>query len=162
MISLSASQEKFRLAILNKPKFFIYLLMKLPMGWLAGLRLKQLEADFCEVTVRHRWLNQNPFKSMYFAVLSMAAEMSTGLLTLMYIQGDTSVSMLVTGLEASFTKKALGLITFRCEDGALTRDTIEQALSDGQGKTIVTTSAGKNENGEVVATFHITWSIKKK
>jgi hypothetical protein len=159
---LSAYQEKYRLAILNKPKFFIYLLLKLPMGWLAGLKVKQLEADFCEVTVRHRWLNQNPFKSMYFAVLSMAAEMSTGLLTLMYIQGEVPVSMLVTGLEASFTKKAVGLITFRCEDGEITRNTIQQAIADGEGKTIVATTVGKNEKGEVVATFHITWSIKKK
>ena len=31
------------------------------------------------VTVRHKWFNQNPFKSMFWAVQGMAAELSTGI-----------------------------------------------------------------------------------
>ena len=33
-------------------------------------------------TVKHRWINQNPFNSMYFAVQAMAAELSTGALVM--------------------------------------------------------------------------------
>jgi hypothetical protein len=34
------------------------------------------------VSVKHRWINQNPFNSMYFAVQAMAAELATGALVM--------------------------------------------------------------------------------
>jgi len=37
-------------------------------------------------TVKHRWLNQNPFNSMYFAVQAMAAELTTGALVMYQIK----------------------------------------------------------------------------
>jgi hypothetical protein len=36
--------------------------------------------------VKHRWINQNPFNSMYFAVQAMAAELATGALVMFQIQ----------------------------------------------------------------------------
>jgi hypothetical protein len=35
---------------------------------------------------KHRWINQNPFNSMYFAVQAMAAELATGALVMFQIQ----------------------------------------------------------------------------
>src|ERR1019366_655179 len=102
--------------MVNSPvKFRLYMLGKLPMGFIAGLKVKSCDENKCQITVPYRWMNQNPFSSTYFAVLAMAAEMSTGMLGLMCThEAKPSVSMLVTGLEASFTKKATGLTTFTC------------------------------------------------
>jgi hypothetical protein len=36
--------------------------------------------------LKHRWINQNPFNSMYFAVQAMAAELATGALVMFQIQ----------------------------------------------------------------------------
>lgn len=48
----------------------------------------------------------------------MAAELSTGILAMNAIeQTDRPFSLLVVGLEAEFTKKATGTITFKSSDG---------------------------------------------
>jgi len=53
------------------------MLRKLPMGFIAGLKMEALDPSKSTVSVRFKWVNQNPFRSLYFAVLSMAAELST-------------------------------------------------------------------------------------
>ncbi|HLP21250.1 MAG TPA: hypothetical protein VK174_13150, partial [Chitinophagales bacterium] len=96
------------LKMLNSPFLFkIFLLGRLPMGFLAGLSVRTMNHTQCQIDVPYKWLNQNPFSSTYFAVLSMAAEMSTGMPAMMMTNGSKpSVSMLVTKLEAEFIKKA--------------------------------------------------------
>ena len=49
---------------------------KLPSAWWSGVRLHEITVEKCVVSVRHRWINQNPFKSMFWAVQGMAAEMT--------------------------------------------------------------------------------------
>ena len=89
-----------------------FLLRRLPLAWLAGIRLRTLTAEEASVTIRHRWLNQNPFRSLYFGAQAMAAELSSGLLVMQHVwQQRPGVSMLVTGMQAEFTRKATGLIT---------------------------------------------------
>lgn len=153
----------FQKIILHPVKFGFFLLQKLPAAWVAGLRMKKFEVDEAIVSVRFKWLNQNPFKSMYFAVQSMAAEMSTGMLAFGQIyKRNPSVSMLVVGMEAKFHKKAIGTINFTCNEGILIADTIEKALSSGEGQTIQCYSVGKNNAGETVSEFWFTWSFKCK
>ncbi len=136
---------------------------KLPMAFIAGLRLTKLETTESNVTVRYKWLNQNPFQSIYFAVLSMAAELSTGILGFAHIyKQQPSVSMLVVNCTGSFHKKAIGKITFVCNDGLMIEKAIEQTKQTGEGITLQCTSTGTNEQGEVVATFEFTWSFKAK
>jgi hypothetical protein len=87
-IILNSFQESFRQKILNKWLFKTFMFAKLPMAWFAGLSASKLTANETHVTVKYKWITQNPFKSIYFAVLSMAAEMSTGLPVMMYIQDE--------------------------------------------------------------------------
>jgi hypothetical protein len=130
------------------------------MGFLAGLKLTQLEPGYAAVQVKYKWLTQNPFGSMYFAVLSMAAEFSTGILCLANIyKSDPAISMLVVKMESHFYKKAVGVITFTCNDGD---DIVKTSKETGEGVTLVSKSTGVNQNGEVVAEFLITWSLKAK
>jgi len=145
-------------------KFSLYLLWKLPIAWLAGVRLKRLEAHSCVVTVPFKWLSQNPFRSTYFACLAMAAEMSTGLPAMMYVRGASPkrVSMLVTGMEATFVKKATGRTYFTFEDGVAMNEAIARAAASGEGETITVNSIGKSHDGTVIAAFAITWSFKGK
>jgi len=153
----------FQKIILHKVKFGFFLLKKLPAAWIAGLRMKEFEEGYASVTVSFKWLNQNPFKSMYFAVQSMAAEMSTGMLAFGQIfERNPSVSMLVVGMEAKFHKKAMDKITFTCDQGALIANTIEEALRTGEGQTIQCYSVGKNQAAEIVSEFWFTWSFKAK
>ena len=71
-----------------------FLLYKLPAAWLTGVRVTSINDDKCEVKVRFRWINQNPYRSMFWAVQGMAAELTTGmLLTKCIEESKTNISM---------------------------------------------------------------------
>ncbi|WP_121147326.1 DUF4442 domain-containing protein [Tenacibaculum discolor] len=144
-------------------KVNIFLLFKLPSAFFTGVRLKSLTNDAAVVKVTHRWMNQNPFKSMFWAVQGMASELSTGILVMKEI--DTSnrkISMLVTNMNGTFTKKATGKIRFECNQGQLIRETIQKAIETGEGQTVIVTSEGFNEEGISVSKFEYEWSLKVK
>lgn len=144
-------------------KFRFFLFSKLPSAWFSGVQIKSIEENKCEVTVPFKWFSQNPFRSTYFACLSMAAEMSTGALAMGYLyKSIPAVSMLVVKTEGEYFKKATGKTIFTCEDGALIKKTIEEAISTGEPKSVIAKSVGKNSAGEVVAEFKINWSFKVK
>lgn len=144
-------------------KFSAYLFWKLPAAWLSGVRLKSLETNTCVTTVPFRWLSQNPFRSTYFACLAMAAELSTGLPAMMYVRSaPRRVSMLVTGMESSFVKKATGITIFTCAELPLLRSAIERALKDNSAETVTLHSEGRDKDGILIASFAITWSFKCK
>jgi len=159
---MSVSNTFFKL-INNSIKFNFFLLTKLPSAFFCGVRVQYADEKKCVVTVPYKWLSQNPFKSTYFACLSMAAEMSTGILAMAHLyKRNPAVSMLVLNINGNFIKKATGKTTFTCTDGLVIQQTIEAAMFDGQSKTVTTKSAGCNENGEVIAIFEITWGFKAK
>ena len=144
-------------------KLRLYLLANLPAAFFARLRIKSADANQCTVTVPYRWSTRNPFRSTYFACLSMAAEMSTGILAMAGVyKSNPAVSMLVTGLEAGFTKKATGSTSFQCLDGKAISEAIERAKITGEAQAIKARSLGINAQGETVAEFFITWSFKVK
>ncbi len=133
------------------------------MAFLAGLQLQQLQEEAAVVSVRFKWLNKNPFRSMYFAVLAMAAELSTGILAVAFTyKNQPSVSMLVVKCEGEFYKKAIGNIKFTCNDGLSIKTAINQTIATKQAIMLTTTAIGKNEQDEVVAKFMFTWSFKVK
>lgn len=153
----------FKKIITHPVRFAFFKLIKLPAAFIAGLKVAYIDEQKTIITVKHGWLNQNPFKSMYFAVQAMAAEMSTGLFPVgQTYRRNPPVSMLVVGLEAKFIKKATGLISFTCNDGMEVARMIEEAIATKEGKTLVCKSIGTNEQGDVVAEFAITWSFKSK
>ncbi|MFT5751557.1 MAG: hypothetical protein ACI828_002310 [Flavobacteriales bacterium] len=142
-------------------KFNMFTMVKLPSVWLMGVRLRKLDAAGSIVTVKHRWINQNPFKSMFWAVQGMAAELSTGALVISYVEETTQkFSMLVASNKASFTKKATGRISFSCADGEKIKAAINAAIATGEGQTCWMKSIGTNTEGIVVSEFAFEWTVK--
>jgi hypothetical protein len=140
-----------------------FLMFKLPSAYLCGVKLKELDKTKAIVTVKHRWINQNPFNSMYFAVQSMAAELTTGAIVIKKIrESRKNISMLVTNHNGTFSKKAVGLITFTCNDGSLIDEALERTIATGEGQTITMKSRGINEKGEEVSVYEFEWSVKLK
>ena len=141
----------------------LYMLMKLPMGLIAGLRITKMEGYSSEVTVPFKYVNKNPFKSTYFAVLAMAAELSSGILAIAEVENaDKPLSMLVLNMSASFNKKARTKVRFICNDGEKIRNAIDRSIETGEGQTADVVSVGYDENGENVAEFCFTWTFKPK
>lgn len=145
----------------RSPLFSLYLLWKLPIAWLSGVRVKSITPDSCTTVVPFRWLSQNPFRSTYFACLGMAAEMSTGLLALSHANDSPHrISMLVTGLQASFVKKAKERTWFTCREGKAIQDAIAHTAATGEPVTITVQSVGESRDGTQIASFAVTWSFK--
>ena len=141
--------------------FFVFL--KLPSAFLCGGRAKYIDNSKCVASVKYRYINQNPFNSMYFAVQAMAAELTTGALVLSQIRSSKkNISMLVANSKSNFTKKAIGRITFTCNDGLLIENAIKNAIETNEGQTIWMKSIGIDQKGDQVSEFDFEWSIRVK
>lgn len=148
---------------LNPVNLNRFLFFKLPSAFLCGVRVKEISTQYCKVSVKHRWINQNPFNSMYFAVQAMAAELTTGALVMLHIkESGKKISMLVANNKGNFSKKATGRITFVCNDGHLIKDAIQNAISSGEGQTFWMKSIGTDQNDIQVSEMEFEWSIKVK
>ena len=158
-----SNAAKFLQLIKHPIKFRLFLLSKLPSAFFSGVRVINADEEKCTVKIPYKWFTQNPFKSTYFACLSMAAEMSTGVLAMAYIyKRQPAISMLVLKVDGSFIKKATGITIFTCDDGLMIKQTIEDSIISNEGKIITAKSYGRNEAGEIVAEFAVTWSFKVK
>lgn len=160
---LNPKARKFANSLLNKTKFGFWLFWKLPLGWFSGMRIEYLDGKTCRATLPMGWRTQNPFRSIYFAAEAMVAELSAGALGMLHIQNsDVAVSLLVSGLEAQFTKKAVSLTTFTCEDGDKIKAAIDETIRTGEGTVAECISVGRMADGTEVARFKIYWSFKRK
>ncbi|CAI8250518.1 MAG: DUF4442 domain-containing protein [Phycisphaerales bacterium] len=144
----------------SKFQISLFTLLRLPSVWLCGIRVTLLEQSFCEAKVKHRWINQNPFNSMFWAVQGMAAELTTGMLLMQEIQtSKRKVSMLVLNNKANFSKKAQGRITFSCNSADLITNAIKKLLETDKPQTLWLTSKGIDENNDLVSTFEFEWTL---
>jgi len=140
-----------------------FLFLKLPSAFLCGVRLRSLNKERAVVTVTLNFLNKNPFKSMFWAVQGMAAELATGAIILSEVRSSTvPISMLVIRNEAEFLKKAKGKITFTCTDVTLVKNQFAKHLQSETGTRFWMQSEGVDEQGEVVSRFRFEWSVKAK
>lgn len=155
------SASEFISILKNPVKFRIFQLRKLPAAYFSGVRIREIDEHHCVVTVPYKWFTRNPFRSTYFASLSMAAEMSTGALAMAHLyKRKPAVSMLVIRVDAQYIKRATGVSRFTCNDGAALRSAIEKSVGTGESQSFVARSTGVNKEGETVAEFFVTWSFK--
>lgn len=142
-------------------KLRLYMLMKLPAAFFSGVRVPYADETKAIVTVPYRWFTRNPFGSTYFACLSMAAEMSTGILCMVHTyESKPAVKMLVVKTEGTFLKKAKAKTTFTCEEGKLIADCVRETTASGKSQQITCRAIGKDAQGETISEFSITWSFK--
>ena len=138
-----------------------FTLFRLPAAYFTGVRVRAVSDESCKVGVRLKWANRNPFRSMFWAVQGMAAELSTGVLLMRTLsQKKIKASMLVVETKATFSKKALGKIVFDCTQGAEVAKVIENAAQEPQQVWLY--AKGINESGDEVSSFSFLWSIKVK
>ena len=159
----SKPNKSFQKKMLNPFFFKLFLFLKLPMAFLAGLKLKELSAAHAVVAMKYKYLNKNPFGSIYFACLSMAGEIASGMLAAsIAYKSNPNISMLVVEVQINFTKKAVGTILFECNQGKEILATIQKSIITGDGQTIEALTIARDEEGDVVAEFFIKWSFKVK
>ena len=141
----------------------IFLMFKLPAAYITGIRVSSISEKQAIARVKHKWINQNPFKSLYWAVQGMASELVTGILVMKRIdESGKKISMLVTNQNGTFTKKATGRINFICKDGDKVKQAIDKTIATGEGQNLIMTAEGFDQDNESVSKFEYEWSIKVK
>lgn len=139
-----------------------WMLFKLPAAWLTGVRILSISDAKCEVKVRFKWINQNPYRSMFWAVQGMAAELTTGMLLTKSIQeSNTNISMLLVANKSNFYKKAVGKIKFICDQGETAKELINLTKKNITHKAWLK-AKGFDETGDMVSEFDFEWSCKKR
>lgn len=162
-IKLTEPQQLYAKRMLRPAVFRAFAFMKLPAAWVAGLKVTELTDAKGVTSVPFKWLNQNPFKSMYFAVQSMAAELSTGALVLLAAEGyKPSIATLIVDIGAEFPKKANGKVFFTCHDGHKAFAAVERCIETGEPEVVRMETTGEMADGTVVSKFHFTWSVKQR
>ncbi len=157
------SQEKLKKQITTSWKFALYMLKGLPMGFIAGLRIAHLDKEKCIATVPFKYLTKNPFKSSYFAVQAMAAELSTATGCLLAVAGTKpSVAFIIVDMKATFAKKAISKVFFECLDVKNGFDAVEKAISTGEAQVATFKTIGRMADGTIVSEFEFSWSFKQR
>lgn len=150
-------------AKLKKPLYFsLFLWLKLPTCFFWGVKLKVLSKDSCSVLIPFSRRTKNPFKSVYFAALAGAAELSTGLIWVNLLGFKAPYSILVKGCQLSFIKKSTTAITFTCYDGPSAQKAVRELQQSGDFVELSMTAVGKNEVGITVAEMVFHWTVKRK
>ena len=140
-----------------------FLFFNLPSAYWSGVRVKSIDDKTCLVKVKHSWFNKNPYKSIFWAVQGMSAELSTGLLLNREIRNRRiKVSMLVISNSSKFFKKAVGKIIFKCNQGNEVKKIFDKLDINKPTNKIVLFSKGIDEVGDIVSEFKFEWSLKRK
>ncbi|WP_413512313.1 thioesterase [Myroides odoratus] len=146
---------------MNQETFNEIVQTQVPIAWFAGVRLESANENETKTYVELDFVNQNPFKSMFWAVEGMAAEFAGGMMLLSKIERTRkSLASLVIKNEGHFTKKAVGKIVFSCSEGKKIDQAIAKAIDSKESVLIELTTLGTDEIGDEVARFLFTWSIK--
>jgi hypothetical protein len=158
-----SNSDKFIKQVTTPFLFRLFMLKELPMLFLAGVTVKELSNRHAVTRLKYSYLTKNPFRSVYFACLAMAAELSSGAIAMMLVKNSgAKISMLVTGMRVDYTKKAVGMILFTCNEGDKIAEAIATTKQTGEGVMITVNSIGKDEAGDIVASFVFTWSFRRK
>ena len=141
----------------------LYTFFNLPSAWWCGVRVKEISSKYCSTKVNFNWINKNPFKSIFWAIQGMAAELSTGVLIMQASKSfKCDISMLVINNKATFTKKAKGQIVFSCDNGEAVDKTFTKLLKTNESQTLWLQAKGIDKEGDMVSTFDFEWTLLLK
>ena len=162
-MSFGSAGEAARQRVLRGLPLALFMWTKLPLAAFAGLRITRLDEQACSVRLPGGWRTRNPFGSTYFAAQAMAAEMSTGAPGLVLREDAArSISMLIVGLNASYTKRLTGPGAFTCESVPAIAAAIELAAESEAPQAVVARSTGRDADGAIVAEFDVSWSFRRR
>ena len=141
----------------------LYTFFNLPSAWWCGVRVKKISSKHCSTKVNLNWINKNPFKSIFWAIQGMAAELSTGALIMKASKSfKCDISMLVINNKATFTKNAKGQIVFSCDNGEAIEKTFTKLFKTNKSQTLWLQAIGVDEEGDIVSTFDFEWTLLLK
>lgn len=141
-------------------KFRLWMVKNLPMGLLSGMYIQSLDEQACVVVLKERWWIRNPFGSVFWAVMGMAAELSSGVLVFAHARGR-NVKFILVGVEGEFFKKVKGKSYYFCQTGSDVLRSIEQIVNPNDTSVVILPVTARDEAGQLLAEFKFRWQLRK-
>ena len=147
--------------LLGAVKFRLFSALSMPTARFAGLRMDRIADEVCVTSIPGGWRSQNPFKTMYWAVQGMGAELATGAAPFAMSRAmPEKLRMFVIDCKGTFTKRAKGRITFTCDGVAAARQAIEQSMATGEAIDCELRSVGKDASSDIVSEWVFKWNFR--
>lgn len=151
--------HKLANTLLQPWKLRLWMLKNLPMGLASGMVVESLDEKGCRVMLKDRFWIHNPFGSVFWAVMSMAAELSTG--SLIYACcSKRKIKFILVGVEGKFIKKVKGKSFYFCPSGQEVLRSIDTLESPGDVCSVILPVIAQDQAGQTVAEYQFTWSLK--
>lgn len=148
---------------ISKMRWMIFLLglVKIPLIGYLKPKLLSLDDQNIEVKIRLRRRSKNHLNSMYFGALAVGADVSAGVHAFYYAEKmGKKVSFAFKSMQVDFLKRAESDVIFRCEDGLIVRQAIEDSISQGVRINQQIKVNALNSEKEVVAAFVMEISVR--
>lgn len=146
----------------NRLKTSLFLLTQLPTAFFLGIKIANCTETESHINLPFTFRSKNPFKSVYFAAQTAAAEISTGVLAMIALNGRKDIIMLVKSVQCKFNKKATTDLVFICTEGDKIKSIVDKAIASDEGVEVEVESYGYNQSNEIVSSFVFTWYFRKK
>jgi len=151
--------QKLAHSFTNRWKLRFWMASHLPMGMLTGMRIHSIDENGCVVVLKERWWIRNPFGSVFWAVMGMAAELSTG--ALVYVYAVKGVKFILVGVEGTFFKKVKGKSYYFCQAGPEILRLTEQMQDAGDSGEVIMPVQVKDAGDQLLAEFSFRWQLRK-
>ena len=138
----------------------LWMMKRLPMGMISGMKIESLDENGCTVVLKDRFWIRNPFGSVFWAVMGMAAELSTGALVYAYVSGS-NIKYILTGVKGEFLKKVRGKSFYFCPSGQEVERQLRALSGPGETYTIALPVTAHDQAGQLVASFEFYWQLKR-
>lgn len=139
-------------------------LTKVPLILYCMPTVLRLDDEACAVRIPLNWRTRNHYKSMYFGVLAVGADVAGGFLAMHHThKSDKPVGLLFKDFKADFLKRPEADVVFSSTDGPAMAELVKQAVETGKrvnGITNVTATTPSLTGDEPVAKFALTVSLK--
>ena len=145
-------------------KLWLFGITRIPLIFYCRPRVVKITETSLEVKIKLNRRTRNHLNSMYFGVLSIGADVTSGFLAFEYMRASKSrISLIFKDFQADFLKRAEGDVHFLCDEGQAMQELVKEAerTDERESMSVHVTATVPSISQDPVAKFILTLSIKK-
>ena len=146
-------------------KLRLFGLIKIPLILFCRPQVISFTETSFEIKIKLNRRTRKHLNSMYFGVLSVGADITSGFLAMEHIRASKSkISLIFKDFHADFLKRAEGDVHFKCVEGSAMHSLVQKSEETGERESMPVhiTATVPSISTDPVAKFILTLSLKKK
>ncbi len=144
---------------------YLFGLLKIPLIFFCRPKIIKITDTSLEVRIKLIRRTKNHLNSMYFGVLAIGADLTSGFLAMDLIRRSKyKINLIFKDFHADFLKRAEGDVHFVCKDGLKIQELVKNTEETGERQNLPVNVIAfvPSISDEPVAKFILTLSLKKK